>query len=244
MSRWGLGLLVAGIGCAPFTMQDAGMGDAEAGFDAGAEAMTVEDASAFEEVFEGACDGHLHFSGDAGSYVELPPFDFAPPFTVEAWFQRSGLNGVDVEGHGPENPCGGFLRFAPPIAHATATASYDIEGAVGVDSAWHHIAWTDEGPTATLFADGLPVNSVMPSARFLACSGPVTVGMTTQAGGGPVLRWSTGKIDELRISRAVRYFEPFTPATRFELDSETVSLWHFDDLTGVGVIGDVLHICR
>ena len=45
----------------------------------------------------------------------------------------------------------------------------------------------------------------------------------------------TGYIDEVRISKAVRYDvekKGFTPDDKFKDDAETVALWHFDELGG------------
>ncbi|MCA9138278.1 MAG: protein kinase, partial [Planctomycetales bacterium] len=41
-----------------------------------------------------------------------------------------------------------------------------------------------------------------------------------------------GWIDEVRISRSVRYREDFTPQRRFDQDAETTALYHFEEGTG------------
>jgi tRNA A-37 threonylcarbamoyl transferase component Bud32 len=49
-------------------------------------------------------------------------------------------------------------------------------------------------------------------------------------------RWFHGVINEVRVSKTVRYDKDFTPPTRFDPDQNTTALYHFDEATG-----DVLH---
>jgi hypothetical protein len=52
-------------------------------------------------------------------------------------------------------------------------------------------------------------------------------------GGSPDYPFFSGALDEVRISKVVRYAEDFTgPPGPFTPDADTIGLWHFDEGAG------------
>jgi hypothetical protein len=91
-----------------------------------------------------------------------------------------------------------------------------------------HIAGVRDGNDLRLYQDGKLVSNS--TATFAAASknSPsfVTIGFS---GGGTHF---AGVIDEVRISKVVRYTSEFTPAVRFTPDKDTLALYHCDEGTG------------
>lgn len=72
----------------------------------------------------------------------------------------------------------------------------------------------------------------LPPITLAKAKQPFTIGGKD----GNADRYFHGVINEVRVSKTVRYDKDFTPPTRFEPDPETTALYHFDEATG-----DVLH---
>lgn len=98
---------------------------------------------------------------------------------------------------------------------------------------WTHIAASTDGKTLRIFVDGaLKGTGTIPSPPSAAAyDGPLRLGAVSyNERGGFNFR---GAIDELRISRAARYTDAFTPAREaFAADADTVALYHFDEADG------------
>jgi hypothetical protein len=90
---------------------------------------------------------------------------------------------------------------------------------------WYHVAATYENGVAQTFVNGIS-------------SAPNQVGTLTSApglsfGGSPDYPFFSGALDEVRISKVVRYAEDFTaPPGPFTPDADTIGLWHFDEGAG------------
>ena len=93
-----------------------------------------------------------------------------------------------------------------------------------------HLAGISTGKELRLFIDG-----------HLAGKAPLVGDLPVVAGvcllGGPNVISDAfppfdGLIDEVRISKGVRYNENFTPAPRFEADADTLAVYHFDEGQG------------
>lgn len=116
------------------------------------------------------------------------------------------------------------------------------------DGTWHHIAVTRNHVTGQLsiFIDGVLDKSVTTSV-----TGDISYrdGRQTNWPNDPFLVIGAekhdydnttypsfnGMIDELRFSDIVRYSSNYTPLLRFECDSHTVALYHFDEGQGTTV---------
>lgn len=115
------------------------------------------------------------------------------------------------------------------------------------DGRWHHLAVTRSAADGVLaiFVDGrLDASSDGPTGDVSYRDGrttqypadPFLVIGAEKHDAGPEYPSFRGWIDEVRISRVVRYREPFTPPTApFPPDPDTVALYHFDEGTGATV---------
>jgi hypothetical protein len=172
---------------------------------------------------------------DGNSCVEIPVSagDLPTDLTIEATVRGS----VD---HEPETPMpvavwwevfalaetkdGRFL-WGPDEGEA-GTGVYDTSGIM--DGQIHHVAgtWASDGKIE-LYVDGGKIgfsteepSSVIGDWLQLGCWDAEDAGFE-------------GTIDEVRLSSVVRYTEPFEPPTQpYEVDGDTVGLWHFDEGEG------------
>ena len=116
--------------------------------------------------------------------------------------------------------------------HPSKDGTYDrvrVEGSVFARRRMH-LAGISTGKELRLFIDG-----------HLAGNTPLVGDLPVVAGvcllGGPNVISDAfppfdGLIDEVRISKGVRYNENFTPAPRFETDADTLAVYHFDEGQG------------
>ena len=143
---------------------------------------------------------------------------------------------------------GGRLVFG---VAGNGTGELSLCGSRSVDDgAWHHIAvqrrlsdgwlWLFVDGQLDVQADGPDGDISYPngSALLEVCDGPCTndvflvVGAEKHAANVDLLSYR-GWVDELRVSRILRYATSFTPPTQpFLTDANTVALFHFDDSPG------------
>ena len=111
---------------------------------------------------------------------------------------------------------------------------------------WNHIAFQSNGTQTILIVDDFTRVSLGGTtlAGDLSDAGHpqyFTIGgfgenIRSQIHGGHFWGHFSGYIDEVRISKGVRYNiakRRFTPREKFKNDAKTVALWHFDESTGV-----------
>jgi hypothetical protein len=115
---------------------------------------------------------------------------------------------------------------------------------VGVaDGAWHHVAVTRRGDNGVMaiFIDGVARGSTTgPSGDVSYRQGhvgaendPVLVFGAEKHDAGAEFPSYHGRLDEIRISSAIRYAGPFAvPTTALAADGATVALYHFDEGAG------------
>ena len=174
----------------------------------------------------------LHFQG-RDQFVEIPDLgiDGTPPLTLEAWATPE----TSVEEHG------NFVQLG-------AAGGYEIKLKNRL-SEWHlllsdtarpgvlqyvvgksqngrrdHVAGVWDGKELRIYVNGvasppLSVNQQLADARP---RGAGTIGFGA----------SEGTIDEVRISKSVRYTGNFQPAQRWEPDADTLALFHFEEGSG------------
>lgn len=100
-----------------------------------------------------------------------------------------------------------------------------------VANRWYHLAVTYQSGNARIFVDGVPNQS-----KYV---GNISSGPGLWVGGLAGQTLFRGTLDELRISRVVRYTNTFTrPSSAFSLDNDTLVLYHFNEGTGQYVNGD------
>jgi hypothetical protein len=92
------------------------------------------------------------------------------------------------------------------------------------------VTWNGADPP-TLFVDGKPNDRNLGRISKAVSQPGLSIGGNAlpkrSTNGGP-----PGIIDEIRVSKSIRYDKEFTPATRFEPDADTLALYHFDEGEG------------
>jgi Concanavalin A-like lectin/glucanases superfamily len=169
------------------------------------------------------------------------------------WIFGNVIIDRDVFGNGDYGDYGvslGAGRVAFGIGTATG-GDYTIVGTINVtDGLWHHIAVTRRPTTGRLevYVDGVrdasgigPVSNISYRNNRLTAwpgSDPYLVIGAEKHDAGPAYPSYHGWIDELRVSRVIRYTTAFArPMEPFVTDSSTAALYHFDEGSG-NVIGD------
>lgn len=162
----------------------------------------------------------------------------------EAWARvgRGVPDAVYVSSYGAPNSGAFLLRCSSDRLSASAdspdgslSTHADISCA---DGNWHHVAACRANVkgvplvTMTLFYDGQPVGTfAMENIRRIGDAATLTVGGVSYFGGG-----LDGEIDEVRISKGVRYTKAFTPERHHVIDADTVALYRFDAIAGTQMI--------
>jgi hypothetical protein len=163
------------------------------------------------------------------------------------WISGNIILDRDVYGSGDYGDFGVSLG-AERVAFGVGTASGDhtIVGARNVaDGIWHHVAVTRSRSDGRMqiFVDGaLDASGTGPlgdasyrnnRSTSWPQSDPFLVIGAEKHDAGPAYPSYSGWVDELRISRVVRYGTTFArPAAPFVSDSSTAALYHFDEGAG------------
>jgi len=142
-------------------------------------------------------------------------------WTIEFWINASrwGTSGEWIMSLGagylhPFNGLRWYLGFQglDPIIYQTGSPTANV---------WTHFLVSYDGSTVRTFTNGLLVNSAAFSG--IPYAGGTTVKFNPTAN-------VVYKLDELRVSNIARHTANFTPADApFEPDSNTVTLYHFDE---------------
>ena len=160
--------------------------------------------------------GSMYFDG-TGDYLSIPDsssLQFGTGnFTIELWYfptssissqffcaKGSGADGFEFR---TRSSAGGnyYSFWLPTGASAIAQASVSVTLNV-----WQHLAVVRSGSTVTLYINGIVVGSGTDSTNFIAAGSPIIIG----ADGARTL-YSTGYIDDLRITKYARYTANFVP---------------------------------
>jgi len=184
-------------------------------------------------------DYALDFDG-AASYVEIPSLsrDEEGPLTIEAFVTVAGTQGavlVRLEGKYPcqmygwpaKQPASGWVPNGADHLGVKMNAANTPPLTPGRRA---HVAVQMDDQSLHLFIDGHKVNS---TARAAAPGSGELRG--TVLGGqmkGRIAALFSGKLDEVRISKTLRYEGDFTPPPRFTPDKDTLALYHCDEGTG------------
>jgi len=223
-------LLLLAVGCKTFGADN---GEPDASTDAGP--------------VEAPCpNGSLSFDGKA--FVNVEPddaFDSPSDLTVEAWIlPDAGLGSTEVHivsHHDDTNSDGwvmlldGGLTFRVYSGSGKGSATGGTLDEAKDDSLtlgqWHHVAAVFDGAAAaiTLFIDGRSRGrNIGKKTKADPYKGPLRIGAAAYIGGNGF----TGLIDEVRVSRVVRYpgatsFKPAYPLP--DAEDATIGTWHFLD---------------
>lgn len=175
----------------------------------------------------------LHFDG-IDDRVEIPMLAFdGKAATVELWVKRETHElAIPLDWVGPAHRIGFFLQNGKSGFAAGGLEGGKVATSQVLDQAWTHLAGTFDGNECSYFINGkrIPAKVTRPNpprglGLFLGC----------RRGVGTIETFDDhfcGLIDEVRISRGVRYNEDFVPRIRNIADENTVALFHFDDASG------------
>lgn len=161
-------------------------------------------------------------------------------FTLEAWVVLHGTNPSHTLAFSdPQADAAGWrlVVLGEPGARTLrfqlgggAQPGPTVQAAAGTvpENRWVHLALTygQVADELSMFVDGQVAarRTLGGRPREGASVGPLVLGGTRPGDPG----WMTGFLDEVRISSTIRYTDPFSPASRHELDDATVALWHLD----------------
>jgi len=162
----------------------------------------------------------LKFDGSS-NYVDIP-YDFGDPnvLTIELWFKTTTISWGCLFGQTsakpPASPVGGWIPTLVMKSDGTIRGEFwpnpGVEGSITSslaynDDKWHHIAFTANGSTQTLYIDGVSVGtrSVVTDNSWWTYSS-IGTGYGSTVKGFPSDRWYyfNGSIDEVRIWNAAR----------------------------------------
>lgn len=199
--------------------------------------------------------GHLELDG-VDDHVVVPSltYDGGYPITVEAWVQPAssrpgviltigGLINLNLDQNGELEPMIGALPH-DAMFHFHADD-------IATPGQWIHVAGIYDGQGLSIFVNGKKQSGKLRHRYWPDPDSQQTINVELyedfptiklspiweetkfSIGGNPWAqpRWFSGfegRIDEVRVSRAVRYKDDFDPNRRHEPDSDTVALYHFD----------------
>ncbi|MDX1944308.1 MAG: protein kinase [Pirellulaceae bacterium] len=191
-------------------------------------------------------DMALDFDGQA-SYVEVPgwTYDGTHSLTVEAWVfcRQTGESAIlsNAENSGlalrflPEGNLLGFhVHSGGAVVRVRSDAALPL-------LTWVHVAGVIEGQQVRLYVGGVKQGEVQQlSAPIDVSSQSLLIGANPDAANQPT-RFFDGMIDEVRISKIVRYTSDFRPRRRFPPDAAAEVLLHLDDGQGSVSKDSTLH---
>ena len=148
-------------------------------------------------------------------------------------------------GHAPILWQFGLWAYGGPMVNVTTGTVETTMGytnacsAPATRGAWNHVAVVlgpEASPSNRLYLNGQFVCQVAGSANVPAA----TLRRALALGAVDCCYYNfpnfsgffRGDIDEARLSSSQRYTSDFTPPLRFAPDSQTIGLWHFDEMTG------------
>ena len=204
-------------------------------------------------------DGTDEFTFEAWIYPTTPPNNKDTLLTI--LHQQARMLIVNDEFQPLLNNLANGHNIEPPKGDLILLMSSYIEGALGrtvpfpiplAPNQWHHIAYQVNGNQITMIVNdfvktsqnGIPLghnlDARLPKDFVLGGFGKII-----EIPGRPPAKsfWGsfTGYIDEVRISKDVRYDvekKGFMPREKFKKDAKTVALWHFDEPGGTQQFSD------
>ncbi|MFN0096316.1 MAG: LamG-like jellyroll fold domain-containing protein [Dehalococcoidia bacterium] len=182
---------------------------------------------------EAAAPNAVRLSG-SGQFIRVPnrtALRLTTNFTVELWMKP----GTMTTARGLLNKDFYQLRAQPSGSGVQVVFEVRISGTnrsvtsgVLPTNQWHHVAATYDGANLRLFANGVLVSAAPQTGSVDRSTRPLYLG--AGAGGGSPF---AGTIDEVRISKVVRYTGNFVPpSAAFANDGSTAGLWHLDEGSG------------
>jgi len=175
----------------------------------------------------------IKFRGDAGDQVQAkdsPSLDISgKEFTMEAWVYPTGVGDYIIIVN-KENSWEMALHQGA-VYYAVSAPNWKWWGqGIAELNKWSHVAVTYDGTETVGWLNGKKVNSTKEnSANINPTDEPFNIGWRPFGTHYPFF----GIIDEVRISKTVRYTKDFkVPNRQFEVDKDTAALYHLDEGKG------------
>ena len=163
------------------------------------------------------------------------------PFTVEAWIrlpkQFGGSRGIVAKTQLSEYGLymnGGVPQFDVHLNGQYVNAVSDSKLPA---EKWIHVAGVFDGKQLRIYLDGQVAGTAMGQGMRTLNNLPLYLGADPDGSGKPTRSFG-GQVDEVRLSKSVRYTDAFEPSRRFESDDSTVLLFHLDQTVGPYVVDD------
>jgi hypothetical protein len=187
----------------------------------------------------------LRLEGDPESFFDVPDNDsldgdIGDQLTVEAWVNPDKVDGENMILNKEDSyeiaVVDGTFQVAIQPAGGGWEWVAENAGPVGAGE-WTHVAATYDGTVIRTYVSGKHYSTFDKSGVLNNSPDTFKVGRRTR--GGDTHSIYTGLIDEVRVSKVVRYTEAGfdVPTAPFESDGDTVALYHFDTETA-GVVKD------
>ncbi len=180
----------------------------------------------------------IEFRGNAADQVEAmdsPSLDInGKAFTMEAWVFPTGVGSLIIVNK--ENSYEMALNQGI-LSYAVSAGNWKWWGQGVVEqNIWSHVAVTYDGTETVGWINGQEANSTNEnSGNISPTNEPFNIGWRPFDTHSPFM----GIIDEVRISKAVRYTGDFeVPEGEFEPDDDTVALYHLDEGEGESTADD------
>lgn len=176
----------------------------------------------------------LEFDGRT-QYVTIPSirYDGSHPITLEAFVTPDRLrvivigdteqSGVDlgIPGQNYTMHAWNGTRYASARSDTAATPFLRI-----------HLAGTFDGESLQLFVNGKHLNTTPFNGTFKGSGLPMTIGASPSPRESGINYAFAGVIDQVRISRTVRYTRDFAVPVTFDADDSTLAVYRFDEGQG------------
>ncbi len=178
--------------------------------------------------------GHaIQFSGDPAQQVQAedsPSLDInGKELTMEAWVYPTGIGAYIIIVNKENSYEMGINQGVLSYAISAGVWTWWGAGVVELNT-WSHVAVTYDGTDTVGWLNGQEVNSANEnSANINPTNEPFNIGWRPFDTHYPFI----GIIDEVRISKTVRYTQDFdVPDQQFMSDDDTAALYHLDEGEG------------
>ena len=176
----------------------------------------------------------LEFDGRT-QYVTIPSirYDGSHPITLEAFVTPDNLGGV-VLGDTQQSGIGLQVRQQKYNIHTWNGTGYDTAGLDIPPPRFLrvHLAGTFDGKTLQMFVNGRLIDTRQVTGRFTGSALPMTIGASPSRNERGIDVAFDGLIDQVRISKTVRYQADFAVPAVFDVDAATLALFRFDEGQG------------
>jgi len=165
------------------------------------------------------------------------------PFTVEAWVKLpvrfGGSRGIVAKTQLSEY--GLYMNGGVPQFDVHLNGHYvnAVSGRKLLPNKWTHVAGVFDGQQLRIYLDGQLTGTSAGQGTRTLNNLPLYLGADPNGAGDPTRSFG-GELDEVRLSKTVRYTDEFEPSRRFESDEATVLLFHLDKTIGPFVVDQSL----